>query len=507
MTDAGGGLPSFCALLQKHFTRGTRAHLSPTRGEPWSRKEFAEACEVTVRAVGHWLNCKSVPPSEGRYFAKVQTAFFGTEPKKRDRYEEWREEFRKAHERAETLRSLGRAARARLNSSRSEGASTPPPRLKTLERPPWGVAQPLISPRYVSNIRDEFDDPTLRINYGEERFDEVARLLEPLDAEWLPNEISWTAIRQPFEPAEFWKLVDNVSPLGVFLKSDEVSGKHIRLAAASQRRRPEDGHRLDFIWQPVSWHDSVRTNGRIAKNIRFQGAPLWAWFAAKDLLTPPVDGDFAHRDSPLANRFAINLAVILRQKGTEDIALFQERTQDVAASPRRIECGISESVHGGRGWPAEEIDVQRGRPDIERTARRCLWQELGLAERGKLGREVPAFDLSIRFTGLVLNKEELSPRLVGYIEVWGSLEDAERASRASVGLHHREFGRRPDKDAVPWECVKACPATRGAFAAVFRRLRGRVSPECRVRLLYYLKTKHPETWNVPPMIEEPPPWL
>ena len=101
----------------------------------------------------------------------------------------------------------------------------------------------------------------------------------------------------------------------------------------------------------------------------------------------------------------------------------------------------------------------------------------------------------------------MSPRLLGFLEVWGSLEEAEHAARESAGLSHRDFGERPDKDAVPWERIRPCPVTREAFASIFRRLRDNVSPECRARLLYYLKVKFPETWNLAPETETPPPWL
>ena len=291
------------------------------------------------------------------------------------------------------------------------------------------------------------------------------------------------------------------------------------MVAASQRRKAEDGGRLDFLWQPICWNDDVATNRRIVAKIEYDGAPLWAWFKTEDLLPPPFDGDRHYRDSPLANRFAINLAVIVKESAGKGFALLHHRHWGQAASPLSLECGISESVHGNRGWEGiEECDIRAGRPDLRRTALRCLWQELGIAAHGTLRgknsfdaklaelKSVGTFEISIGFTALILNKQELSPRLLGYIEILGSLASVERASRKSYEFNHVDFGRRPDKDAAHWDAVRVLPATREAFASLFAWPQ-LITPECRARLLFYLKKEFPDTWREEPKTHVMPDWL
>jgi hypothetical protein len=488
----------FFKLLRWHLEKNCT---SPERTKKrWGPKEFAWACfgrhdPNTVRRIENWLSDDPNRPRE-KYYPSIEKAFFGDPGTDDELYAMFRSDLWNAYRNAQK----GRAQRPSVLPE-TGGA------IGVTRHVDVASIQPLEKPRHVTAVEAEFTGPAHRIVYNGETFSELALLIEPFGAPWKPQEISWRALDRQYQPNEFWARVDAVSPVETPNPSDNISGKHIRLTAASQRRAMEDGYRLDFLWQPISWHDSCRTNQRVADGIQFEGAPLWAWFEAQDLLLPSADTYTPGKDNPLANRLAINLAIILRGKG-EDWALFQERAHDVAASPRRIELGASESVHGFTGWPDQkEMDVRDGVPDILRTARRCLWQEIGLAERGTLRRELPTFDIDVQFTALVLNKREMSPRLLGFVEVRGSLEEAERASRESVGLSHREFGERPDKDAVPWERIRACPVTREAFASIFRRLRGNVSPECRARLLYYLKVKFPETWNLAPETEAPPPWL
>jgi hypothetical protein len=307
-------------------------------------------------------------------------------------------------------------------------------------------------------------------------------------------------------PNAFWGQVDRNDPPVVPTESDRVNGKHIRLAAASQFRAEEDGHRLDLLWQRISWLDHVRTNARFARQRMHQHAPLWAWFDSKDLVTPPTAADEERHDVPLANRLAINLAVILRPPHGDPLALLQFRGRDLAVSGGIYEAGASESVHGDRGWPAEEQDVRDGHPNILRTARRCLWQELALSgDDSNLWDRIPTFEIDVRFTALVLNKKELTPRLLGYALVRGSLEDCEKASRSSRGLYHSDFKGRPDKDAVPWDLVRPIRVTREGFAWVFENPQI-FTPECRARLLYYGKSVLGDLWDQPPGTVEVPPW-
>jgi hypothetical protein len=259
------------------------------------------------------------------------------------------------------------------------------------------------------------------------------------------------------------------------------------------------GERIDvgFVWQPMSWEQSWRTNGRISKEVELDGQPIWRWFEERDLMTPPLESDKLRYDPPLANRFAMNLAVILRPgNGEQELAIVHRRPDHLAYFADRYELGVSESVHGDVGWMTrEEMDVENGTPCLERTAFRCLWQELGIAEKGKLKPAIPEFNVTIKFTALLLNKLNLSPTLVGFAIVNGSLDNLEKANRSS-GEHqvvHSQFGIRNVKDAIPWERVRSLEATPAGLAWVLHQWTFdrdcAITPECRARLILYLWEK------------------
>jgi hypothetical protein len=382
-------------------------------------------------------------------------------------------------------------------------------------RSPYKPARPLDRP-WTSDTQRVLPQLGEPIGYDDVPFKEVELLHPPFDPPLEPDQIAWKLIDRPFTPVpeDFWARLDEDDDLPFPDKTDLVPGKHIRLVAAGPRRAADDSIRLDCIWQPISWRESARTNGRISRQLLLDGAPLWAWFDQKDLLIPPVHHHISEKDAPFGNRLAINLAVIVRdEESGKENALFQVRHRHHDASPNKIECGISESVHGNAGWPStDEWDVKLDHLDILRTAKRCLWQEFGFPERETptLPSDVPTFPIEIAFTALVVNRQELSPRLLGYAVVYGSLNDAEKASRATLretgqSPSHPEFGSRKVGDAVKWEDILICPATKEAFASVFHHP-DRFTPECRARLLYWLKIRFSD-WDKKPDFEDRLPWI
>ncbi len=388
---------------------------------------------------------------------------------------------------------------------------------------PYREPKVLQKPRSPSEIEKDYTEGNYRIAWGDLVFPEAALLFEAKAGIWRPNEMTWILIDEPFRarPEEFWAEIDEKYPVREPSDAtDREAGKHIRLAGASERRSSDvGGVPLELVWQRMSWQDSGRTNGRILpnNNILRRGAPIRAWFDPDDMRVPPVPSGHVQRaDNPLGNRLAINLAVILRDRNGDEFALFQRRDDRLDASPLKIECGISESVHGDRGWQSShEFDVVDGTPRLDRTAMRCLWQEIGFAQHGKFGDDVPTFNIDIAFTALILTREEMYARLLGYLELQapnraeeGVLAYAKRASELSRSLQHPNFqSRKQASDNREWRELYFLPATREGLAPVFRHPK-KTTPECRARLLYWLKHKYPDTWNkIPDKEGEPPEWL
>lgn len=346
-------------------------------------------------------------------------------------------------------------------------------------------AEQLPFPRSAVNLNDEF--PKRKIKFGPITLNEVAMILEPIPGTiWTNSSIAWRyqGVYDKLNP--FWTKIDQIDPLHNFNESDRVPGKHVRLAAAGLMRHPQ-GFQMGIVWQRLSWENSRKTNGRVARNILYKNVPIRRWFREKDLLTPPLESDDDLRDPPFGNRFAVNLAVIVRSQSGNEYALFHERSSDLACYAEGIESGISESVHGDRGWPETERDIIDNNPDLLRTARRCLWQELGISENGTTHINLPGFNINLFFTALVLNKLEFTPRLLGYVVIFGDLQDIEESNRKSLELKvlHKEFGFREVKDAVIWEKVHWIKATPAGLLWVLKQ--NTLSPECRARLIFYLK--------------------
>ncbi|MDA8311101.1 MAG: hypothetical protein M0Z46_10920 [Actinomycetota bacterium] len=392
------------------------------------------------------------------------------------------------------------------------GARPNAPVSTSVERCPYPCAEPLARPRTGHDVHQQYSGALHRILWGDVPLLEVALLRAPPSGAWSADEIAWTHIEEPYVPPPIWGAIDAHDPHPFDVcrdANDRVAGRHIRLAVAEQRRALDDPLGLELFWQSISWLDSTRTNGRIIRNVQHDGHPIWAWFEAEDLLTPPLSGNASHKDVPLANRLAINLAVIVREPG-RDLALFQERPM-LDFSAGKLEAGASESVHGDKTWSAEETDIADGEPDLENVAHRCLWQELGLAAARTEGLQaVPTFPIELAFTALVLNKQELSPRLLGYAILRTTLAEVERANRLSLtsNLAHPRFGpRRKVKDARSWEHVHWLEATWSALSPIMRRPDA-LTPECRARLLFFLRSVDPAGEHQEIDASTPPPaWM
>jgi len=360
---------------------------------------------------------------------------------------------------------------------------------------PWTEAPILTKPRSVPrNQRREFADR--KIEFGPIELNEAALILPPPRRIWEASSIGWKYARE-YKLHPFWKGVVPRKKAGP--KEDRQIGRHVRLAAAGLARCPSP-HEVNFIWQKTSWSQSGQTNGRLSDpNASYNGRPIKCWFEERDLVLPPLESQSeVWHDPPLANRFAINLAVILRSsEGECGSAVFQNRYPSRLAFYNGIEAGVSESIHGEDGWGGHEheIDIVNGHPDLIRTARRCLWQELGISERGSTDGSLPGFDIKIYFTGIILNKRELSPRLTGCAIVGGEASDFEFSNRETLikRIRHEEFSLRNVGDAVQWQNIHFAEASPQGLAWILRQNARSgprsLGPECRARLIFYLNWK------------------
>jgi hypothetical protein len=112
---------------------------------------------------------------------------------------------------------------------------------------------------------------------------------------------------------------------------------------------------------------------------------------------------------------------------------------------------------------------------------------LGIAQPGNTNCDLPGFKIGLYFTGLILNRKELHPRLIGYALVHGEIEEFKTSNEKSSGLKikHKEFGIRDISDAVEWKNIHFLQATPAGLAGILKQ--GPLTPECRARLIFYLK--------------------
>jgi len=358
----------------------------------------------------------------------------------------------------------------------------------------WPRAVRLDVPRAVPvKPGDEFRKDLPLIELGPVVLDEAALIL-PLGDVARSDSISWTFAGE-WEPHPFWedvrRVAGNTREPG---PDDRERGKHVRLASAGSAR--ETGG-ANFVWQKISWQQSVDTNHSV-NEVQYGGVPVKCWFAERDLILPPLDSDTERHDPPLANRLAVNLAVILKTPDKGNWVVFQYRPPNKTDFAHRLEPGASESVHGDRVWQPHERDIVDGHPDVFRTAERCLWQELGVAVHGSTPGSLPGFELDLHFFAVILNKSELSPRLVGCAILEGGLDDFKRSIVESGKgmIEHREFLTRRVGDAAEWEHIHLAEANPKALAGVLKSSRATsrhvLGPEGRARLIYYLKHEFPD---------------